>query len=66
MTILQDKSTGLPVTQPLPIFPDNPDNCENPLELETATSFETRDIVLAGGKDTTTLPKETNNYIVRK
>lgn len=47
LTILQDKSTGLPVDKPLPIFiENNPDNCENPLELETETSFEPRDIAL--------------------
>lgn len=40
LTILQDKSTGLPVNQPLPIFPENdPENCENPAELEFETSF---------------------------
>ena len=33
LTILQDKSTGLAVDQPLPIFPEaDVDNCENPLE----------------------------------
>ena len=33
LTILQDKSTGLAVDQPLPIFPETDvDNCENPLE----------------------------------
>ena len=48
LTILQDKSTGLPVEQPLPIFPEtNPENCENPLELETETSFEQRDVQLS-------------------
>lgn len=47
LTILQDKSTGLPVDQPLPIFPEtDPDNCENPLELETETSFEARNTSL--------------------
>ncbi|MBL7879893.1 MAG: hypothetical protein JNN23_08540, partial [Chryseobacterium gambrini] len=50
LTILQDKSTGLPVTQPLPIFPeDKPENCENPKELEFETSFEQRDIQLSHG-----------------
>ncbi len=48
LTILQDKSTGLPVTQPLPIFPeDKPENCENPKELEFETSFEQRDVQLS-------------------
>lgn len=50
LTILQDKSTGLPVKQPLPIFPeDDPKNCENPKELEFETSFEQRDIQLSHG-----------------
>lgn len=40
LTILQDKSTGLPVEQPLPIFPEAaPTNCENPTELEGISSF---------------------------
>ncbi|MEG1592479.1 hypothetical protein [Chryseobacterium sp.] len=48
LTILQDKSTGLPVEQPLPIFQEvNPENCENPLELETETSFAHRDVQLS-------------------
>lgn len=47
LTILQDKSTGLPVEEPLPIFPEaNPANCENPSELETKSSFDSRDISL--------------------
>jgi hypothetical protein len=57
---LQDKSTGLPVEQPLPIFPEtNPENCENPLELEGETSF-TLDEVSMQHSDTTesTLPKD--------
>lgn len=56
-TILQDKSTGLPVDKPLPIFPeDDPKNCENPKELEFETSFEQRDIQLShGDKETSTL-----------
>ena len=48
LTILQDKSTGLAVDQPLPIFPETDvDNCENPLELENETSFNAKDIALA-------------------
>lgn len=48
LTILQDKSTGLPVNQPLPIFPEtDTDNCENPTELEFETSFEQRDVQLS-------------------
>lgn len=54
LTILQDKSTGLPVDQPLPIFPEgDPDNCENPLELENETSFRTDDVNLLGSGETT-------------
>jgi len=58
LTILQDKSTGLPVDQPLPIFPeDNPKNCENPKELELETSFNMdKDIRLQHSNGTTTLP----------
>lgn len=60
LTILQDKSTGLPVNQPLPIFPENDhENCENPLELETETSFEQRNIQLnRSDKTESTLPKD--------
>lgn len=58
LTILQDKSTGLPVDQPLPIFPDDADNCENPAELETATSFRTDDKKMKSALGTeSTLPK---------
>ena len=47
LTILQDKSTGLAVEEPLPIFPEaDVDNCENPSELESVTSFEQRDVQL--------------------
>lgn len=59
LTILQDKSTGLPVEQPLPIFPEADDNkCENPDELESKSSFESRNISL-GIKlgEASTLPK---------
>lgn len=60
LTILQDKSTGLPVKEPLPIFPENdPKNCENPSELEFETSFDMDDKArLQGGRETTTLPRE--------
>ena len=52
LTIIQDKSTGLPADKPLPIFIENdPTNCENPSELETETSFEPRDIRLSHGTD---------------
>lgn len=67
LTILQDKSTGLPVDKPLPIFPETDvDNCENPTELEFETSFEQRNVQISGGKDTTTLPKETTIVFNRK
>ena len=40
LTILQAKSTGLEVDEPLPIFPEsNPENCENPDELEDESVF---------------------------
>ncbi|MDF0720610.1 hypothetical protein P0M11_11435 [Kaistella sp. PBT33-4] len=53
LTILQDKSTGLAVEEPLPIFPEgDPDNCENPMELETETSFRTDDVQLLGSGET--------------
>lgn len=40
LTILQAKSAGLEVEDALPIFPeDNPENCENPKELETVSAF---------------------------
>ncbi len=41
LTILQAHSAGLKVVQALPIFPeDEPENCENPEQLETETPFE--------------------------
>ena len=44
LTILQAKSTGLEVDEPLPIFPEsNPENCENPDELENASVFVASD-----------------------
>ena len=47
LTILQDKSTGLAVEEPLPIFPEaDVDNCENPSELENVTSFNAKNISL--------------------
>ncbi|UWX59662.1 hypothetical protein N0B40_14725 [Chryseobacterium oranimense] len=60
LTILQESSTGLPVNplHPLPIFPeDNPENCENPLELEFETSFRLdEDAQLSHSNEPTTLP----------
>ncbi|WP_278351661.1 hypothetical protein [Chryseobacterium gleum] len=60
LTILQESSTGLPVNplHPLPIFPeDNPENCENPLELEFETSFRLDEKAqLSHSDQPTTLP----------
>ncbi len=40
LTILQANSVGLKVDKALPIFPENePENCENPEQLETETPF---------------------------
>jgi hypothetical protein len=60
LTILQDKSTGLPVDQPLPIFPESdPSNCENPSELVDQSSFVSRDISLGIELgEPSTLPKD--------
>ncbi|NIF05623.1 hypothetical protein F3J23_09220 [Chryseobacterium sp. Tr-659] len=58
LTILQAESVGLSVSadQPLPIFPeDNPENCENPKELETKTSFSKDNIRMEPGDKATTL-----------
>lgn len=62
LTILQAHSTGLNVdpNQPLPIFPETePENCENPDELETTTSFtlqEDTQLLGTGTSDTTLYP----------
>lgn len=60
LTILQDSSTGLPVNplHPLPIFPeDEPENCENPKELEFETSFSLdQKAQLSHSDGATTLP----------
>ena len=62
LTILQAHSTGLNVdpNQPLPIFPENePENCENPDELEAITSFtlqEDAQLLGTGTSDTTLYP----------
>ena len=62
LTILQAHSTGLNVdpNQPLPIFPETePENCENPDELETTTSFTLQEdarIIGTGTSDTTLYP----------
>jgi hypothetical protein len=58
LTILQAKSAGLEVTQALPIFPEAaPENCENPQQLETETSFTLDDVQLSStGTGETTLP----------
>lgn len=49
LTILQAKSVGLEVTDALPIFPDDPENCENPRELETKSAFEPVDAIMQHG-----------------
>ena len=47
-------TSKLKTNQALPIFPESdPANCENPRELVFATSFESRDIQLIHGQDTT-------------
>ena len=56
LTILQAKSAGLEVEQALPIFPeDEPENCENPEQLETTSAFNLDDAQLTatGTSDTT-------------
>lgn len=58
LTILQDSSTGLSVDpdRPLPIFPEpNPENCENPEELETETVFRLDDAQLSASDRNSTL-----------
>ncbi|CAM4341585.1 hypothetical protein [Flavobacterium terrigena] len=56
LTILQAKSTGLEVDQPLPIFPESePEKCENPTELETQTAFIADDVQMVGSERSTTL-----------
>lgn len=57
LTILQAKSTGLEVDEPLPIFPEsNPENCENPDELENASVFfASEDARMIGSEKATTL-----------
>ncbi|MBU8884077.1 hypothetical protein KSK37_13365 [Kaistella sp. DKR-2] len=55
LTILQAKSVGLVVTDALPIFPEmDPENCENPLELETESAFgEPQDVIMQNTPGTT-------------
>ncbi|WP_347220173.1 hypothetical protein [Chryseobacterium sp.] len=60
LTILQAESVGLKVSkdQPLPIFVEtDPDNCENPKDLEIASPFSLDPVKLEGADEkTTTLP----------
>ena len=57
LTILQSKSTGLDVVDPLPIFPEShPENCENPDELEKESVFKLDAIQLIASEKPTTLP----------
>ncbi|WP_353777151.1 hypothetical protein [Winogradskyella sp. 3972H.M.0a.05] len=47
LTILQAKSAGLEVEQALPIFPEaEPENCENPEQLENTSAFKLDDAQL--------------------
>jgi hypothetical protein len=62
LTILQAKSTGLDVKEPLPIFPElAPQNCENPAELEKETAFVASEIQMIGSERATTLPNKIVN-----
>lgn len=57
LTILQSKSTGLDVVDPLPIFPEShPENCENPDELEKESVFKLDDVQMITNGKPTTLP----------
>lgn len=62
LTILQAESVGLKVDpdQPLPIFiEEHPENCENPKELESETSFSLDvDAQLSHSTEPSTLPRE--------
>lgn len=69
LTILQAGSAGLEVTNALPIFPEkDPENCENPAELETVSAFgKPVDAVMQSTPGTgSTIPTEITNVIVRK
>ena len=57
LTILQAGSVGLKVDDALPIFPEShPEECENPLELETKSSFgKPIDAVMQHGDKESTL-----------
>lgn len=63
LTILQAKSTGLEVEDALPIFPESdPENCENPQELETKSAFGLENInMLSSDKEGSTLLKYLEN-----
>lgn len=69
LTILQAGSAGLKVDNALPIFPEkDPENCENPAELETISAFgKPVDAVMQSTPGTgSTIPTEITNVIVRK
>ncbi len=69
LTILQAGSAGLKVDNALPIFPEkDPENCENPAELETVSAFgKPVDAVMQSTPGTgSTIPTEITNVIVRK
>lgn len=63
LTILQAKSVGLEVEDALPIFPESsPENCENPKELETTSSFGLEDVHMqSSDKEGSTLFKYLEN-----
>ncbi|WP_407477755.1 hypothetical protein [Elizabethkingia anophelis] len=63
LTILQAKSVGLEVEDALPIFPElNPENCENPKELETTSAFGLEDVHMqSSDKEGSTLFKYLEN-----
>lgn len=69
LTILQAGSVGLIVDDALPIFPeDHPEECENPLELETVSSFgKPVDIVMQNTPGIgSTIPTEITNVYNEK
>ncbi len=67
LTILQAGSAGLKVDNALPIFPEkDPENCENPTELEKVSAFgKPVDAVMQSTPGTgSTIPTKINNYLV--
>lgn len=67
LTILQAKSVGLEVTEALPIFVEtDPENCDNPEELENKASFSLDEIAMVGSSEPSKMPKEINNVYNEK